>query len=86
MMKDLLREGLQSGALGMSLGLFYAPGCYADTDEVLALAKVTAEHGGVISAHLRNEDCALMEALEEFIHIVQTSGARGIVSHHKAMW
>ena len=49
-MKDLLREGLKAGAIGMSLGLFYAPGAYAKIDEVISLAKVVHDHGGVISA------------------------------------
>ena len=54
-MKELLREGLLAGVVGMSIGLFYVPGAYAKIDEVIELARVVAEHGGIIAAHLRNE-------------------------------
>lgn len=85
-MKALLREGLDAGAIGMSLGLFYVPGCYAELDEVITLAKVVAEHDGLLVAHIRNEDVKLIEAVEEFITIIKASGCRAVFSHHKAMW
>ena len=85
-MKDLLREGLKSGAIGMSLGLFYVPGAYAKLDEVIELAKVVAEQGGIIAAHLRNEGDELIEATEEFLTVIKESGCRAVFSHHKAMW
>lgn len=85
-MKELLREGLRSGAIGMSLGLFYVPGAYAKPNEIVALAKVVAEHGGILAAHLRNEDDNLIEAVEEYLAIIKESGCRAVFSHHKAMW
>ena len=85
-MKELLHEGLQSGAIGMSLGLFYVPGAYARLDEVIELAKVVAEYGGVIAAHLRDEGDKLIEAVEEFLTIIKASGCRAVFSHHKTMW
>lgn len=85
-MKALLLEGLRAGAIGMSLGLFYTPGAYAKTDEVVALARVVAAEGGVIAAHLRDEGDSVIEAVEEFLTIIKESGCRAIFSHHKAMW
>ncbi len=85
-MKELLREGLLAGAVGMSIGLFYVPGAYAKIDEVIELARVVAEHGGIIAAHLRNEGDKLTEAVEEYLTIIKESGCRAVFSHHKAMW
>lgn len=84
-MKELLAEGIQGGALGLSFGLVYAPGCYGETPELIALAKAAAEQGGIVAAHIRNEGDRLVEAVEEFITVIKESGARGILSHHKAM-
>lgn len=83
-MQELLREGMEAGALGVSFGLFYTPSGYAKTDELVALAKVAAEKGGMIAAHIRNESNKLLEAVEEFITVVRSAGVRGVLSHHKA--
>lgn len=82
-MKQLLEEGLQHGAYGMSLGLFYAPGCYAELPELIELAKVVAKHNGIVAAHIRNEDSELIPAVKEFITLIRESRARGVLSHHK---
>ena len=83
-MKDLLRESLRAGAIGLSFGLIYTPGCYADTNELIELAKVAAEMGALVSAHIRDEGDGLIEAVEEFLTVIRASGARGVLSHHKA--
>ena len=83
-MKELLREAMNNGAFGMSLGLYYSPGCYATTEEVKALASVLKEKNGVISAHIRNEAEEVIEATEEFINIIKSAGVRGVHSHIKA--
>ena len=83
-MKDILRESFEKGAIGLSFGLIYAPGCYSNTEELTELAKVAAEYGKTVSAHIRNEGDRLIEAAEEFISVIQNSGARGVLSHHKA--
>jgi len=84
-MKALLREGIEAGALGLSLGLIYTPGCYADTDECIELAKVAGEYNAVVAAHIRSEGVTLVRAVKEFITIIRASnGARGVLSHHKA--
>lgn len=83
-MKELLREAMLGGAFGMSLGLYYSPGCYATTEEVKELAKVLKETDGLISAHIRNEAEYVLEATEEFINIIKAAGVRGVHSHIKA--
>ena len=83
-MKALLREGMAAGALGLSFGLIYVPGCYADTAECVALARVVGECNGILAAHIRNEGDALLEAVEEFLTIIKASGCRAVFSHHKS--
>lgn len=83
-MKALVRDAMEHGALGLSYGLMYNPGCYSDTQELVELAKVVAEYDGVVSAHIRNEGDTVEEAFAEFLHVLRESGVRGIYSHHKA--
>ena len=83
-MKELLREGLEAGALGLSFGLIYPPSCYAETDELIELAKVAGEYHAVVAAHIRNESEALIKSVDEFIRVIRESGTRGVISHHKS--
>jgi N-acyl-D-amino-acid deacylase len=83
-MKDLVRESIKSGAIGVSFGLIYVPGCYAGTAELVEIAKACKAAGGMISAHIRGEGEQVVDSVKEFIHIVKESGARGVISHHKA--
>lgn len=83
-MLDLLKEGMERGAMGISFGLIYAPSCYAQMDELTAFARVAAQYGGLVAAHIRNERETVVEATAEFIEILRRSGARGVLSHHKA--
>ena len=83
-MKELIREGMRSGAIGLSFGLIYVPGCYSDTNEVIELAKVVAEYDGILASHIRNEGDQLLEAVEEYITVVKASGCRAVISHHKS--
>ena len=85
-MELLLRNAMESGAVGLSFGLIYSPGCYADTSELTALARIVKEYNGVISAHLRSEAFELEEAVEEFLDVTKATGARAELSHHKAMY
>ena len=82
-MEALLADAFEKGAGGLSFGLYYAPGCFAKTDEAIALAKVAAAYGRPIAAHIRNESDQVIEAVEEFITIVRASGVRAVLSHHK---
>ena len=84
-MKGLLREAMDHGAIGMSSGLVYAPGAYADKTELTELCKVVAEYDGVYSTHLRSEGPQLLEALQEAIDIGMESGCKVLISHHKVM-
>lgn len=83
-MKTMLREAMEHGALGVSFGLIYAPGCFAKTEELVEIAKVVGEYQGIAAIHLRSEAAELIPAVEEFITVVRRSGVRGVVSHHKA--
>lgn len=83
-MKQLLREAMRSGAMGVSFGLIYTPSCYAETDELIELAKVAREMGGMISAHIRDERDNVIQAVEEFITVAKAAGVRGVISHHKS--
>ena len=83
-MEELLAAAMEHGAMGVSFGLIYAPGCYADTQELIGMARVAARYGGVAAVHLRSEGERMVRAVDEFITVVRASGVRGIISHHKA--
>ena len=83
-MRGLLVEALEAGAFGLSSGLIYPPGCYADVDELADLARCAAEAGGYYTSHIRSEGDGLLEAIDEFLAVVARSGARGQLSHLKA--
>ncbi|MFE4517692.1 amidohydrolase family protein, partial [Kitasatospora sp. NPDC056783] len=82
-MCELLDRALTQGAAGLSTGLIYPPGVYADTEEIVALAKVAARHGKPYVTHLRDEMSQVEKALEEALEIAVRSGAPLQVSHHK---
>lgn len=84
-MKVFLNEAMDHGALGISFGLIYAPSCYAETDELIELAKVVQARGGLMSVHIRNEGDTLIEAVEEVLTVTRATGVRTVFSHHKAM-
>ena len=86
-MKALLRDALDAGAIGMSFGLLYSPGCYAEREELFELARVVGERGGLLSSHVRNESDDFIAATTEFIDTVKASGgAVGIHSHIKSAY
>lgn len=84
-MEALVREAMQEGALGIASALIYAPGFYAKTDELIAMAKVAAEYGGIYCSHLRSEGNAFLEALDEFLEIADQAKIRAEVFHLKAV-
>lgn len=87
-MKSLVDRGLIEGAEGMSTGLYYAPGSYAKTEEVIELAKVAAAHGGIYDSHLRDEDSytiGLQGAVREAIRIAREANIAVNISHIKAL-
>lgn len=83
-MEDLLRDAMEHGARGMSLGLIYIPGCYSELDELIPLARIVAEYDGIIASHIRNEGDELEKSVEEFLDLLRVSGCRGVISHHKS--
>lgn len=83
-MRELVREGLEAGAVGLSTGLIYEPGRHCATEEVIELARGVAEAGGLYATHMRNEASHLLDAVREAIRIGRESGARVQISHHKA--
>ena len=87
-MRVLVHAAMDGGAFGLSSGLYYSPGSYAPTGEVVELAKVAAEFGGVYQSHIRDESdysIGLLGAVEEVIEISRGSGITGVVTHIKAL-
>jgi N-acyl-D-amino-acid deacylase len=84
MMKKDLSEAMDEGALGLSTGLIYAPGCFAEMDEIVELVKIVAEKGGVYASHIRNERDKVEEAVEEALTIGKKANIRVLISHLKA--
>jgi N-acyl-D-aspartate/D-glutamate deacylase len=82
-MKALVRQAMTEGAWGMSTGLEYIPDRYSTTEEIIALAKVVAEYGGVYLSHQRNEVAAVPDATRETIRIAEETGLPVEVSHFK---
>ncbi len=83
-MKTELAQAMDEGSLGFSTGLIYAPGCFADMDELVELAKITAEKGGVYASHIRNERNHIEEAIKEALTISERAKIRTLISHLKA--
>ena len=87
-MQDLVRGAMRDGALGFSTGLYYTPGNYAATQEVVELARVAAEFGGVYDTHLRDESSysvGFLAALEEAIRIGREADIHVHLAHIKAL-
>ena len=82
-MQALIAEAIADGAFGLSTGLVYAPGCYADTDEIVELAKVVGQAGGMYFSHIRGESDTVLEAAQEAITIGERAGVAVQVSHLK---
>jgi N-acyl-D-amino-acid deacylase len=81
-MKAHTAEAMESGAFGMSTGLVYPPGCFANTDEIVALCKVVARYNGIYTSHIRGERETILEAVAEAIHIGSEAGVPVEVSHN----
>ncbi len=83
-MRELVRSSMRAGYFGMSSGLVSPPSVYADTDELVELARIVAEEGGLYATHMRGEGHSLVRATAEALEIGERSGARVQISHHKA--
>ena len=82
-MEQMLRRDLEAGALGLSTGLEYEPSLYSNIEEVIELAKITAEYGGKYSSHIRSEDVKVTEAIDEVITIAREANIAVNISHIK---
>ena len=82
-MQQLVRQAMEEGALGVASALVYAPGFFAKTDELIALAKAAAEYDGMYISHLRSEGAQLIESLEELLTIARAAGIRAEIYHLK---
>ncbi|QUW04722.1 D-aminoacylase [Chloracidobacterium validum] len=82
-MKRLVAKAMEEGAVGLSTGLIYAPGSFAKTDEVIALAEVAGAAGGLYVTHMRNEGNGVLEAIEEALTIGERAKLPVDISHLK---
>lgn len=85
-MGKLLTQNLEEGAFGMSTGLVFIPGCWSDTAEVIALAKIVGQYDGLYASHIRGERETNIEATLEFIEIVEAAHVRGQMSHMQSKY
>ncbi len=82
-MKQLVTQAMKDGAFGISTALIYPPGHYAKTDELIELAKVAAQYGGIYGTHMRSEGASEMEAIDEAIRIGREAGIPVEIFHMK---
>jgi len=83
-MLTITGKAMDDGAFGLASALIYAPGAYARTDELIALAKVAGEHGGIYISHMRSEGNRLVEAVDELITIAREAHLPAEIYHLKA--
>jgi N-acyl-D-amino-acid deacylase len=83
-MKQLVRQAMEEGALGVGSSLIYAPAFYAKTDELMELCKTASEYGGMYTSHLRSEGNTFLEAIDELIQISREARIPAQIYHLKA--
>ena len=83
-MKDIVAKAMQDGSIGISTALIYPPGTYAKTEEIIELAKVASQYGGVYFSHMRNESGQLLGAIQETIRIGEEAHIPVHIYHLKA--
>ena len=82
-MRAMVRQAMADGAFGLSTGLFYVPGTFTPTDEVIELAKVAGQMGGIHISHMRDEAAKVLDSVRETIAIGEKGGLPTQVTHHK---
>lgn len=85
LMREQVALGMQQGAFGLSSGLIYAPGRFARTEEVIDLARVAGEYGGMYISHMREEGLALLDSVAETIRVGEEGGLPTQLTHHKVV-
>jgi N-acyl-D-aspartate/D-glutamate deacylase len=81
-MKKLLAEAMTAGAIGLSTGLVYPPGCFAHTDEIVEMCRVVADYKGLYASHIRGERETILDAVAEAIEIGRQAGVPVQISHN----
>jgi dihydroorotase/N-acyl-D-amino-acid deacylase len=84
-MRELVRQGMRDGAFGLSSGLFYVPGAFTPTEEVIELSRVAGETGGIYISHMRDEAKGLIESVRETIAIGERGRLPAQITHHKVV-
>jgi len=82
-MRELARQAMRDGAFGLSTGLFYLPGSFTPTEEVIEIAKVVGAMGGIHTSHMRDEAARVLDSVRETIRIGEEGGLPTQVTHHK---
>ncbi len=81
--KQIVREAMRDGAVGMSTGLIYKPGIWSSTEEIVELQSVAAEFGGIYASHMRSESNKILDAIDEALTVGRLAGCRVQISHFK---
>lgn len=84
-MRELARESLASGAIGVSTGTAYAPAASAPTEEIIEVCRPLTEFGGLYVTHMRNEDDQIIDSIEETCAIGRSLNVPVVISHHKTV-
>jgi dihydroorotase/N-acyl-D-amino-acid deacylase len=84
-MEALVDQGMKDGAMGLSTGLFYVPGTFTPTEEVIQLARVAGHYGGMHESHQRDEASKVIDSVKETIRIGEEGGLATHISHAKAI-
>ena len=84
-MKNMVRQAMEEGALGISTGLFYVPGSFSSTEEIIELAEVAAEYNGIYISHMREEASKLLDSVRETIQIGEEANIPVQMTHHKVI-
>ena len=84
-MREIARQGMRDGAFGLSTGLFYVPGNFTPTEEVIEIAKVVGELGGMHISHMRDEAANVLDSVRETIRIGEDGHLPTQVTHHKIL-
>lgn len=84
-MKQMVADAMEQGALGISTGLFYVPGSFTPTEEIIELSKVAASYNGIYISHMREEADHLLDSVQETINIGEQAGIPVQITHHKVI-
>lgn len=82
-MQDLVRQAMREGAMGVASALVYPPGCYATTEELIALSKAAAQYDGMYASHMRSEGTQIVEGVQELLTIARGAHIRAEIYHLK---